>query len=128
MIDLRQFRESRNLTQTELAKILGIRQQAIANAEATGKTPKDWIEKLTNHYDLPTNFFTQTINSKGKNNTNNQNLNDPEGDYKKTTFIEKQLEAKDTQIAAWISIANSQVEQMNKLIEILSSKLLTNQT
>ena len=56
---IRQARELRRLTQTELAKKVGVGQSAIAHVESEFKNPsRSLITKIAMHTQLPVSFFT----------------------------------------------------------------------
>lgn len=54
MFDLKQFRKSNNLSQIELADILGLKSQSVISEYEKGirPIPGDWIEKLSKYYNI----------------------------------------------------------------------------
>jgi transcriptional regulator with XRE-family HTH domain len=47
--ELRRFRTARGLTQTDLARLLGVTQQAVAKWEETGQIPAGRVRDLAKH-------------------------------------------------------------------------------
>lgn len=62
---LKELRESRKLTQSDLAKELGLKRQSISNYENNGRQPDfDILNKIADYFDVTTDYLTGRTNFK----------------------------------------------------------------
>lgn len=127
-------RLKRGLTIEELSNLLGVNKGTVSRWE-NGSLPKAKHRELLKNVlnidliaDENQNNFEikkSNINYADNNSSISQGVSESPLNYNLAIrTLSDQLDVKDQQIDAWVKVANSQVEQMNKLIEILSSKLL----
>lgn len=85
-IDLKNFRKDNNLTQSALAKLIGVKQPNISDVEnGEMKLPEEWIPILSKKF--------PNINSYNIGKTDIDEFKEPETNYKKVPYIGQEISA-----------------------------------